>query len=133
MNHTTMEQIQQAVAEITRNYEINDVLMPKEGRHLPSRSTIILLLKELRRIMFPGYFGDEDLSAYAGDYFAGSHLNHIYQTLKEQVITALIYQGEAGAEGDSSAEQSMEANEPGQKKARQKAEEICNYFISRLS
>ena len=65
MNHTTMEQIQQAVAEITRNYEINDVLMPKEGRHLPSRSTIILLLKELRRIMFPGYFGDEDLSAYA--------------------------------------------------------------------
>ena len=86
MNHTTMEQIQQAVAEITRNYEINDVLMPKEGRHLPSRSTIILLLKELRRIMFPGYFGDEDLSAYAGDYFAGSHLNHIYQTDRKSVV-----------------------------------------------
>lgn len=91
-NQTTIRQIQDTVAEITHNYESHDVLMAKEGIHLPSRDTIIHLIKELRRIMFPGYFGDENLATYVGDYFVGSHLNHIYEVLKEQIVTALIYQ-----------------------------------------
>ena len=91
MDHAMITQIQQVVAEINKNYDSHDVLMAKDGRHLPSRSTIILILKELRRIMFPGYFGDEDLSTYVGDYFVGSNLNHVYQVLKEQIVTALIY------------------------------------------
>lgn len=129
MNQTMVEQIQQAVVEITHNYEMNDVLMPKGGRHLPSRSTIILLLKELRRIMFPGYFGDENLSAYVADYFVGSHLNHIYQSLKEQIITALLYQREVNME----TENSTEGDERSQEDAQQQAEMICQYFIGRLA
>lgn len=133
MNHTMVEQIQQTVAEITRNYEVNDVLMPKEGQHLPSRSTIIRMIKELRRIMFPGYFGDENLSTYVGDYFAGSHLNHVYQTLKEQIITALIYKSESlQRKGDSSAGESV-MSVLTLEEAEKKAEDICKYFISRLS
>lgn len=116
MKLSMMEQIQQTVAEITNNYETNDLLMGKEGRHLPSRNTIILMLKELRRVMFPGYFGDEDLSAYMGDYFVGSHLNNIVQTLRQQIVTALIYNDEKLTE----------------EAANRKAEDICRYFISRL-
>lgn len=132
MNHTMIEQIQQTVAEITHNYETNDVLMSKEGRHLPSRSTIILLIKELRRIMFPGYFGDENLSTYVGDYFVGSHLNHVYQTLKEQIITALVYKSESVQElsGKSTEEAGGSALTLGE--AEHQAEAICQYFISRL-
>lgn len=133
MNHTMIEQIQQAVAEITHNYETNDVLMPKEGRHLPSRSTIILMLKELRRIMFPGYFGDENLSTYVGDYFVGSHLNHVYQTLKEQIITALIYKSESLQGNEDSSVRGGEEAGLTLEDAEQKSEEICKYFISRLS
>lgn len=116
INQSTREQIQQTVTEIAHNYESHDVLMAKEGRHLPSRDTIIQLIKELRRVMFPGYFGDENLAAYVEDYFVGSHLNHIYEVLKEQIITALIYKNTAmtGAE------------------AAEEAEAICRYFISRL-
>lgn len=128
MNQVITEQIQQTVAEITHNYETNDVLMAKEGRHLPSRNTIILMLKELRRIMFPGYFGEENLSTYMGDYFVGSHLNHIYQTLKEQIITALIYRNAVMKESDEGKEAvALRAED-----AQQQAEEICKYFISRL-
>lgn len=131
MNHAMIEQIQRTVAEITHNYETNDVLMPKEGRHLPSRSTIILLLKELRRIMFPGYFGDENLSAYVGDYFAGSHLNHVYQNLKEQIITALVYKSEAHRD-DKDTQVNTEEPILTLEGAGEQAEDICRYFISRL-
>ena len=117
MDHAMITQIQQVVAEINKNYDSHDVLMAKDGRHLPSRSTIILILKELRRIMFPGYFGDEDLSTYVGDYFVGSNLNHVYQVLKEQIVTALIYRQSDGLTAEE---------------AQRQAEEICQYFISRL-
>ena len=117
MDHAMITQIQQVVAEINKNYDSHDVLMAKDGRHLPSRSTIILILKELRRIMIPGYFGDEDLSTYVGDYFVGSNLNHVYQVLKEQIVTALIYRQSDGLTAEE---------------AQRQAEEICQYFISRL-
>lgn len=134
-NQTTIRQIQDTVAEITHNYESHDVLMAKEGIHLPSRDTIIHLIKELRRIMFPGYFGDENLATYVGDYFVGSHLNHIYEVLKEQIVTALIYQNTVIIDRET-------VHEEGQKEAgcdrltpeqaEENAEEICRYFISRL-
>jgi len=131
MNQTTIQQIQHTVSEITHNYESNEVLMAKDGRHLPSRDTIIQMIKELRRIMFPGYFGDENLATYVGDYFVGSHLNHIYEVLKGQIVTALIYKNTVALD----AEQQSQKTEPtclSQELAEQQAETICQYFISRL-
>ena len=131
MNQTTIQQIQHTVSGITHNYESNEVLMARDGRHLPSRDTIIQMIKELRRIMFPGYFGDENLATYVGDYFVGSHLNHIYEVLKGQIVTALIYKNTVALD----AEQQAQKTEPtclSQKLAEQQAETICQYFISRL-
>lgn len=131
MNQTTIQQIQHTVSGITHNYESNEVLMAKDGRHLPSRDTIIQMIKELRRLMFPGYFGDENLATYVGDYFVGSHLNHIYEVLKGQIVTALIYKNTVALD----AEQQAQKTEPtclSQELAEQQAETICQYFISRL-
>lgn len=128
MNQITIQRIQQTVEEITHNYESNDVLMAKDGRHLPSRDTIIQMIKELRRIMFPGYFGDENLATYVADYFVGSHLNHIYEVLKEQIVTALLYKSAVAADTEGKDSQTCLS----QKEAQQQAESICQYFISRL-
>lgn len=116
MDRSLVELFQQTVSEIYNNYENNDVLISKEGRHLPSRSTIINLIKELRRVMFPGYFGEENLANYVGDYFAGSLLNRVYWTLKEQIVLALRYTEE---------EITIE-------RATERAEEISRYFICRV-
>lgn len=131
MNQKTIQQIQQTVQEITHNYDTNEVLMAKEGRHLPSRQTIILMLKELRRIMFPGYFGDENLATYVEDYFVGSHLNHVYETLKRQIVTALVYR-DAVQEEQAQVEGQSEGKGLTPEEAENQAEEICRYFISRL-
>lgn len=89
-----MEQFQRTVSEIYDNYEKNDVLMAKGERRLPSRSVIINMIKDLRRVMFPGCFGDEKLTDDVGDYFVGSLMNDIYVHLKEQIVLALTYSGE---------------------------------------
>ena len=135
MKDKVMEQIQQTVEEITHNYEINDVLMAKGTCRLPSRSTIILMMKELRRVMFPGYFGDENLSERISDYFVGSHLNRIYQILKEQIVMALIYRNAVQLEqneNESENEKPEKVVKLTVEEAELQAEEICQYFISRL-
>lgn len=116
MDRSLVEQFQQTVSEIYCNYENNDVLTAKEGRHLPSRNEIITMIKELRRVMFPGYFGDENLTNYVGDYFVGSHLNRVYRALKDQIVLALMYMDEV-----ITVEQATE-----------QAEDISRHFISRV-
>ncbi|MBQ8982433.1 MAG: serine acetyltransferase [Lachnospiraceae bacterium] len=103
MDRELVEQFQRTVSEIYCNYEKNDVLTSKEGRHLPSRSSIIDMIKELRRMMFPGYFGEENMTNYVGDYYVGSHMNNIYRTLKEQIILAFTYCDEALAAEEAAA------------------------------
>lgn len=134
-NQTTRKLIQQTVTEIANNYKSYDVLMAKEGRHLPSRDAIIQLLKELRRVLFPGYFGDENLAAYVEDYFVGSHFNHIYEVLKEQIVTALMYKNAVVTDAEPEENvpvQDVREERLTSEQAEEEAEEICRYFISRL-
>ena len=48
--------ILKATAALTENYKNEELFMPKNGRSLPSRAVIIDVVKELRAVIFPGYF-----------------------------------------------------------------------------
>lgn len=52
------ETIQNVVANITETCMNEDVYVTdEESIHLPSRGAIIGIIKDLRRVVFPGYFG----------------------------------------------------------------------------
>ena len=42
--------------------------MPKNGRRLPDRAAVIDLVKDLRSVIFPGYF----LRGHRGPYLSGA-------------------------------------------------------------
>ena len=85
---------------------------------LPNRGAIIGVIKDLRRVMFPGYFGTENITDTAPEYFIGNTLTEVYEVLKEQIETALMYKNE---ENKSAEELSVQAME------------ICEYFFGRLA
>ena len=68
--------------------------MIKKGKHLPNRGAIIGAIKDLRRVMFPGFFGTENITDTAPEYFVGHTLTKVYVVLKEQIKIALLYQNE---------------------------------------
>ena len=112
------ETIQNVVANITETCMNEDVYVTdEESIHLPSRGAIIGIIKDLRRVVFPGYFGDENISSTMPGYFLGNMLTHIYEELKVQIEIAFLYDDK----GTSSREEITE-----------KAREICERFISRL-
>ena len=112
------ETIQDVVANITETCMNEDVYVTdEESIYLPNRGTIIGIIKDLRRVVFPGYFGDENISSTMPGYFLGNMLTHIYEEMRTQIEIAFLYDDK----GASSREEITE-----------KARDICERFISRL-
>ena len=106
--------IQNAAAMRASDYHASDTAVSEKNGRLPSRDIIIHLLKDIQRVIFPGYFGSENVISSSSEYFAGNLLTEIYKELKPQVQTALLYR---------SAQEDQ---------AEQRAEEICKTLISRI-
>ncbi len=65
--------------------------IPMYGKklRLPDRSAIIPLIKELRRLFFPAYFGDPQLMALPAENYAALLLERIETALTAQIALAL--------------------------------------------
>lgn len=110
--------IQDVVSIITDTCMEEDVYVTdEEGLHLPNRGAIIGIIKDLRRVIFPGYFGDENISSTMPGYFLGNMLTHIYEALKIQIEIAFLYE---------------DKGKTGQAEISARAKVICERFISRL-
>lgn len=118
MNGDLKMTIGKAVEDIASYYASEESFAIKTGRHLPNRGEIISVLKNLRRIMFPGYFGGENIIDTAPEYFIGDTLTSVYATLQREITTAILYKNEKN-------ETEIEAY--------RHSEEICKKLISRLS
>ena len=110
--------IGRAVREIAQYYSSEESFAIKKGKHLPNRGAIIGVIKDLRRVMFAGYFGSENITDTAPEYFIGNTLTEVYVTLKKQIETALIYQNTDQISEEEISERAME---------------ICKKFFGRLA
>lgn len=126
MDQETKNTIERAVEEISENYMNEPLFSTKAGKNMPERKIIIDALRELRLVMFPGYFGEQDATRGLPRYFVGSRFLSIYNMLCEQIADALAYQEE---EGDLRA-QSLEGM-PDERNCK-KAEYICSGFFEQL-
>ena len=81
--------ILRATVALTENYKKEELFMPKNNRELPSRAAVIDVVKELRSVIFPGYFWNDSAAKVFPEYFAGYRLNDLYDRLKEQIEIAL--------------------------------------------
>lgn len=116
MSDENKNQFDHVVEEITKNYISDEVFVARENRRLPSRSSSIILIKQLRALMFPGYFEEKNFEYLDARYFVGDTLNSIRSELRALVETALLYTNEGRAREEISAE----------------AAETARYFIGRL-
>lgn len=80
-------------AEIARAMAttMENAAIPMYGKklRLPDRSAIIALLKELRRLFFPAYFGDPQLMALPAENYAALLLERIETGMTAQIALAL--------------------------------------------
>lgn len=113
---TKKEAILKAARDLTENYDKEELFMPKNGRSLPNGAVIIDLVRDLRSVIFPGYFGEDTAARMFPGQFTAYLLNDFYDRMKKQVEIAFLY-----------ADQNME-----KKEAEEKSENICSNFFRQL-
>lgn len=96
--------ILRAVKGLTENYASEELFMPKSGRRLPNRSVIIDIVRDLKSIVFPGYFSTDTSATVFPEYYVGHRLNDLYDRLKNQIEIALLYHGEEPEEAAAHAD-----------------------------
>ena len=85
------EKLDDVVARIEKAYD-NDVLdFNNTRRHFPNKRIVFEIIKELRRVMFPRFFGSETPCGAGPKYFIGNTLSLIEENLHKQVCEALLF------------------------------------------
>ena len=64
-------------------------LRPGIRRELPSRDRLVQILETLRSILFPGYFGEAEVSVDTLTYAIGASVERVYHGLSEQIRRGL--------------------------------------------
>ncbi len=123
------DNLERIVKAIEKNYEADEIFFTKPGLRFPSRTAIKDMLKKLRRVIFPGYFGAEMLSPKTSpEYFIGELLIQIERSLREQIVVALTYTDKSGEDRHTTGQ----CVECAPDRITQRAAEICTAFFDEL-
>ena len=110
--------ISASATKLGQNYKEQGIFELSVGKKLPKQSEIIDIVNEVRKVIFPGFFGDENTAYVELESFAGSALAVIYEKLFKQIRIALLY---------ASKEKNVDAKE-----IENKAEKYALTFIEDL-
>jgi len=78
------------IEEIKGAYDSSEeIFFTDPDRRMPSRNAIIDILKDMRNIMFPGYFTDGAQTSVDASYFIGNTVLRVEDKLAQQVRLAL--------------------------------------------
>lgn len=106
------------VKMILESYDKYDLTNRIGEENIVSRDVLISVVKELRRLLFPGYFDNEKVRKEYVEFLVGSRLEYIEYNLKKQIKRALSN----CKTGDSLCEKAI----------KEKTDEIVNEFIDRI-
>jgi serine O-acetyltransferase len=67
----------------------------RSGEPLPSRDAVVAMVKDLRSVLFPGYFGPPEVAPATLRYHVGSMLDRVRRTLVGQIRCGLCFACEA--------------------------------------
>ena len=80
------------IDEIKTAYDSSEeIFFTDTDRRMPSRNAIIDILKDIRNIMFPGYFTDGAQTSADPSYFIGNTVLRVEDKLAQQVRLALYF------------------------------------------
>ena len=98
MDETSLEQIADA---LLRSYDLDQAERPR----LPTSEAIVHLLDDIRRILFPGYYSEENLPEASRRYHVGTWLCQLHNELARLIHRAIAH----AQTGDSSGKIQEEA------------------------
>ncbi len=85
MEHKT----EQLVSDILNSYEKHDLISKHDADHLLSKSNLIDVLEEIKKVLFPGFFQHDQVANSYLKYTLGERLEYIHYHLRKQIAKAM--------------------------------------------
>ena len=96
MNAYSEEQIKKVTSTLIKNHGECDLINKECAKPLPNRDAIIEVIRELRKVIFPGYFDNVSCCDGLSEYYTGELLARIFRILSTQIEIAFNYSNEDG-------------------------------------
>ena len=120
------ENIDSIVESIAHNYRTSpEIFFTDCDRHFPNKKAVVDIIKNLRRVMFPSYFGDEAPIGARPEYFIGEMLLRIEDSLRRELREAFLFRAGKGDGMNHIAPLSLD-------KVDARVDEVSLTFMSRL-
>ena len=88
-------QFDELVSKISSNYEAEEIFVTKPFGHFPNRDAIISIIKDVRSLVFPGYYAGEALKGVGAENYVAEQLMRIRNALRTQVHEAFLFRDAA--------------------------------------
>ena len=98
-------QFDELVSKISSNYEAEEIFVTKPFGHFPNRDAIISIIKDVRSLVFPGYYAGEALKGVGAENYVAEQIMRIRNALRTQVHEAFLFR-----DGTTLPAQDIEAN-----------------------
>ena len=85
------EKFDELVSKISNNYEAEEIFVTKPFGHFPNRDAIISIIKDVRSLVFPGYYAGEVLKGVGATNYVAEQLMRIRNALRTQVREAFLF------------------------------------------
>ena len=118
MSKPFYRQIDSLVSTLVSSYREQSQTISLDSTALPNKDTIIEVLHLLRELLFPGYFGKQNLISATFEYHIGDLLINVHDKLHEQI--GLVLKHQAIKKNDVS----LDINE--------KSDEIIHQFLNKI-
>ena len=110
--------LKDVIDEIKQSYESSDeIFFTQPDRRMPSRNGVIEILKDMRNIMFPGYFTDGAQTSTDASYFIGNTVLRVEDKLRHQVRLAFHFR-----DGNKMSDEDIDA----------RTNEVCSSMLCKL-
>lgn len=83
--------VQNMAEELEKNYSAQKIFDVAPDERLPNKDTILELIEDLKKLTFPGFFGNENFAYESKEAFAGHVLSLVYDKLYHVTKAALKY------------------------------------------
>jgi serine O-acetyltransferase len=118
MRHETNIRVKHLVDILSRSYRDHAEIIKIDAGNQLNRSIIIDILDQMRKLIFPGYFGKKHLSAELIEYYAGDLLEEVIHDLTPELAKSLRRLEDMEGSSDESVQK--------------KAADIAFTFLSKL-
>jgi len=85
-------QIPQVIAEIVESCIQERTIAHYDTVMIPSKESVIEILEELKDVLFPGYFRQQEVHAFSLSYHIGNMVNRLFEKLTSQIARSIRHE-----------------------------------------